>query len=261
MGLYDGVAGLGFTLAETWRATGDDKYRKAALNTVRILSEKAGEVGKGVQWNSSTDIISGSAGHRPVSAVCRRHVEGREGHLACRSRGRPPARGGHRRQGRHQVGDGSERPAHDAEFLAWHRRDRVLPGHAPQGDGRTPVPRRRPRRSPLPAGNREDRRGYLPRPAQSTGRSRPLLSRVVPRPGRYGAALLSARRSDRRQDLDDMGAEGRQRRAHQRDSRAADAGLLEQRQPVLRIGRRRPVHARPARRHEGIRGTSRSPGR
>jgi lantibiotic modifying enzyme len=62
MGLYTGVAGLGFTLGETWRATKDDKYRKAALGTVRILSEKAGEVGKGVQWNNSRDIISGSAG-------------------------------------------------------------------------------------------------------------------------------------------------------------------------------------------------------
>jgi lantibiotic modifying enzyme len=62
MGLYDGVAGLGFTFAETWRATGDDTYRKAAIGTVRILSEQAGEVGKGVQWNSSTDIISGNAG-------------------------------------------------------------------------------------------------------------------------------------------------------------------------------------------------------
>ena len=62
MGLYTGVAGLGFTFAETWRATKDDKYRKAALGTVRILTEKAGEVGKGVQWNNSTDIISGSAG-------------------------------------------------------------------------------------------------------------------------------------------------------------------------------------------------------
>jgi lantibiotic modifying enzyme len=62
MGLYQGVAGLGFTLGETWRATKDDKYRKAALGTVRILSEKAGAVGKGVQWNNSNDIISGSAG-------------------------------------------------------------------------------------------------------------------------------------------------------------------------------------------------------
>ena len=62
MGLYEGVAGLGFTLGETWRATKDEKYRKAAAGTIRILSEKAGVVGKGVQWNPSTDIISGSAG-------------------------------------------------------------------------------------------------------------------------------------------------------------------------------------------------------
>lgn len=62
MGLYDGVAGLGFTLGETWRATKDEKYRKAALGVVRILTEKAGAVGKGVQWNNSNDIIAGSAG-------------------------------------------------------------------------------------------------------------------------------------------------------------------------------------------------------
>jgi lantibiotic modifying enzyme len=62
MGLYEGVAGLGFTLGETWRATKDDKYRKAALSTVRILTDKAGTVGNGIQWNNSTDIISGSAG-------------------------------------------------------------------------------------------------------------------------------------------------------------------------------------------------------
>ena len=62
MGLYTGVAGLGFTLGETWRATKDDKYRKAALSTVRILSEKAGTVGKGVQWNPTSDIIAGGAG-------------------------------------------------------------------------------------------------------------------------------------------------------------------------------------------------------
>lgn len=62
MGLYDGVAGLGFTFGETWRATRDDKYRKAALGAVRILGDKAGTVGRGVQWNNSTDVISGSAG-------------------------------------------------------------------------------------------------------------------------------------------------------------------------------------------------------
>ena len=62
MGFYEGVAGLGFTLGETWRATRDEKYRKAALSTVRILGDKAETVGRGVQWNNSTDIISGSAG-------------------------------------------------------------------------------------------------------------------------------------------------------------------------------------------------------
>ena len=62
MGLYDGVAGLGFTFGELWRATGDEKYRKGAVSAVRVLSERAGVVGAGVQWNNSTDIISGSAG-------------------------------------------------------------------------------------------------------------------------------------------------------------------------------------------------------
>ena len=62
MGLYEGVAGLGFTLAETWRATKDEKYRKGALSTVGILKDRAEEVGDGVQWSTTTDIISGSAG-------------------------------------------------------------------------------------------------------------------------------------------------------------------------------------------------------
>jgi lantibiotic modifying enzyme len=61
-GFYDGVAGLGFTLGETWRASRDEKYHRAALAAVRALEERARPVGKGVQWNSSTDIISGTAG-------------------------------------------------------------------------------------------------------------------------------------------------------------------------------------------------------
>jgi lantibiotic modifying enzyme len=61
-GLYDGIAGIGFTLGETWRATKDDKYRRAALAAVRELEGRATPAGKGVQWNRTTDIISGSAG-------------------------------------------------------------------------------------------------------------------------------------------------------------------------------------------------------
>jgi lantibiotic modifying enzyme len=61
-GLYDGVSGLGFTLGETWRATNDEKYRKAALSAVRTLETRAIPVGKGVQWNRTTDVMSGTAG-------------------------------------------------------------------------------------------------------------------------------------------------------------------------------------------------------
>ena len=61
-GLYDGVAGLGFMLGETWRATGDEKYRKAALAAVRVLETRATAVGKGVQWSTITDVMSGGAG-------------------------------------------------------------------------------------------------------------------------------------------------------------------------------------------------------
>ena len=62
MGLYEGVAGLGFTLGEVWRATKDETYHKAALRTVKILGDKAAPVGKGVQWSNTTDVISGTAG-------------------------------------------------------------------------------------------------------------------------------------------------------------------------------------------------------
>ena len=62
MGLYEGVAGLGFTLGETWRATTDDKYRRAAVRAVKVLSDTALPGEGGVQWSNTTDIIAGSAG-------------------------------------------------------------------------------------------------------------------------------------------------------------------------------------------------------
>jgi lantibiotic modifying enzyme len=62
MGLYEGVAGLGFTLGEVWRATLDDTYRKAAFKVVKVVADRAAPVGKGVQWSNTTDIISGTAG-------------------------------------------------------------------------------------------------------------------------------------------------------------------------------------------------------
>ncbi len=61
-GLYTGLAGIGFTLAETFKITGDAKYRDGALRCARLIRERAVKADGGVEWNDSTDIISGSAG-------------------------------------------------------------------------------------------------------------------------------------------------------------------------------------------------------
>lgn len=61
-GLYEGVAGVGFTLLETFKATKDEKYRQGAWRCVELIAVRAKPVGKGVEWNGVNDIISGSAG-------------------------------------------------------------------------------------------------------------------------------------------------------------------------------------------------------
>jgi rhamnogalacturonyl hydrolase YesR len=61
-GLYTGLAGIGFVLHETYRATGDTRYRDGARRAVALIHEQARETGSGVDWIESTDIISGSAG-------------------------------------------------------------------------------------------------------------------------------------------------------------------------------------------------------
>jgi lantibiotic modifying enzyme len=61
-GLYSGVAGLGFVLAETWRRTGDPQHRDAATRALRILGDRAEHAGSGVAWGEFADIIGGSAG-------------------------------------------------------------------------------------------------------------------------------------------------------------------------------------------------------
>jgi lantibiotic modifying enzyme len=61
-GLYSGISGIGTTLGEMWRGTGDSRYRDGVRAAVRMLAERARETGKGVQWDEVTDIISGSSG-------------------------------------------------------------------------------------------------------------------------------------------------------------------------------------------------------
>ena len=61
-GLYEGLGGLGFVLEETYKATRDAKYRKGFLDCLAAIAAKARPKGKGVEWGTVTDIISGSAG-------------------------------------------------------------------------------------------------------------------------------------------------------------------------------------------------------
>lgn len=61
-GLYTGIAGIGFALTETFKATGETKYRDGALRCVRLVGERARKAGKGIEWNETTDIIAGGAG-------------------------------------------------------------------------------------------------------------------------------------------------------------------------------------------------------
>ena len=61
-GLYTGLAGVGFVLSEVGRHTATAKYRDGARRVVALLQQRAVERGAGIQWNDTTDIISGSAG-------------------------------------------------------------------------------------------------------------------------------------------------------------------------------------------------------
>ncbi|HSL71598.1 MAG TPA: lanthionine synthetase LanC family protein, partial [Longimicrobiales bacterium] len=61
-GLYTGLAGIGFVLAEMHRASGAARHRTAARLALDTVKQRARPVGRGVQWSESADIISGSAG-------------------------------------------------------------------------------------------------------------------------------------------------------------------------------------------------------
>ncbi len=61
-GLYTGVAGVGFTLGETWRATGDERYRAGLERCVEVLVGAAPRDRDGAAWTSVNDVVSGTAG-------------------------------------------------------------------------------------------------------------------------------------------------------------------------------------------------------
>jgi lantibiotic modifying enzyme len=61
-GLYTGLAGIGFVLSAVASQTGDTRYRDGATRVVALLHSRAIARGAGVEWNDTTDVISGSAG-------------------------------------------------------------------------------------------------------------------------------------------------------------------------------------------------------
>ena len=61
-GLYTGLAGTAYVLERTASLSGAAKYREAMARCLDLVQRLAQPVGDGVQWNPSTDIVSGSAG-------------------------------------------------------------------------------------------------------------------------------------------------------------------------------------------------------
>jgi lantibiotic modifying enzyme len=61
-GLYEGLSGIAFALEETFRASGDDKYRQGFMACLGRIKDAAVETGAGIDWGPTADIISGAAG-------------------------------------------------------------------------------------------------------------------------------------------------------------------------------------------------------
>ena len=62
MGLYTGLAGTAVVLGLTHQVTKDARYQDGVRKIRALIARAARPIGAGVEWNDSTDIISGSAG-------------------------------------------------------------------------------------------------------------------------------------------------------------------------------------------------------
>ncbi|WP_158791963.1 lanthionine synthetase LanC family protein [Granulicella sp. L60] len=58
LSFYTGRAGVAFVLAETWKSTGEAKYRNAALAATQSIAAQAKPAGNGVAWSTSPGIIA-----------------------------------------------------------------------------------------------------------------------------------------------------------------------------------------------------------
>ena len=75
-GLYSGLAGIGYTLAEVARSTGEARYADGAARAFRSVVSGASPAGRGVEWSDATDIISGAAGTLLYLLWARRELGG-----------------------------------------------------------------------------------------------------------------------------------------------------------------------------------------
>jgi len=60
--LYTGLAGIGYVLRETFKATGDNRFQKGFEDVLARIRSLAKNTGKGLEWSPYTDIIAGTAG-------------------------------------------------------------------------------------------------------------------------------------------------------------------------------------------------------
>jgi lantibiotic modifying enzyme len=57
LSFYSGLSGAAFVLAETWKATGDAKYKTAALEAAEYIAKAAHPGPAGVAWSASPGVI------------------------------------------------------------------------------------------------------------------------------------------------------------------------------------------------------------
>jgi lantibiotic modifying enzyme len=57
LSFYNGLSGVTFVLTETWKATGENKYREAALLATQLIADAAKPSRTGVAWSLSPGII------------------------------------------------------------------------------------------------------------------------------------------------------------------------------------------------------------
>lgn len=76
-GLYTGLAGVAYTLAMAARTTTLARHRDAGQRALQRVHAMAKTAGRGVEWNQSTDIVSGSAGIGLFLLWAREHMDDR----------------------------------------------------------------------------------------------------------------------------------------------------------------------------------------